>query len=82
MVFLKNIKSIDALKEKAEELVTMSHRVGKSIEKLDRLSVSVGCCRYPQDGLNFEELYAAADKALYITKENGKDGYTVLNSSI
>ncbi len=82
MVFLKNIKSIDTLKEKAEEIVMMSHLVGKSIEKLDRLSVSVGCCRYPQDGLSFEELYAAADKALYVTKENGKDGYTVLNSSI
>ena len=80
MVFMKNIKSLDTVKEKAGEIVIMSHKVGKSIDKLDSLGVSVGCCLYPQDGLSFDELYAAADKALYITKKNGKNGYTIWDS--
>ena len=37
-----------------------------------KLSVSVGIAEKPNDGKNFDELYGAADKALYHVKQNGK----------
>ncbi|MDD6491922.1 MAG: diguanylate cyclase [Firmicutes bacterium] len=40
-----------------------------------KVSVSVGIAEKPLDGNSFIELYAAADKALYYVKQNGKRGY-------
>lgn len=40
-----------------------------------KLSVSVGIAEKPHDGKSFDELYGAADKALYHVKQNGKRGY-------
>lgn len=39
-----------------------------------KLSVSIGIAEKPEDGSRFAELYAAADKALYYVKQNGKRG--------
>lgn len=39
-----------------------------------KLSVSIGIAEKPEDGSHFAELYAAADKALYYVKQNGKRG--------
>lgn len=40
-----------------------------------KVSVSIGIAEKPCDGKNLAELFAAADKALYFVKENGKCGY-------
>ncbi|WP_096778586.1 bifunctional diguanylate cyclase/phosphodiesterase [Zobellella denitrificans] len=40
-----------------------------------RLSVSLGIALYPDDGLNFNELYHHADIAMYQAKEAGRNGY-------
>lgn len=40
-----------------------------------KISASIGISQKPEDGTNFSELYAAADKALYYVKQNGKRGY-------
>ncbi len=40
-----------------------------------RVSASIGIAQKPKDGGNFSELFAAADKALYFVKQNGKGGY-------
>ena len=45
-----------------------------------KLSVSVGIAEKPNDGKNFDELYGAADKALYHVKQNGKRGYYFYSS--
>ncbi|MBL1379155.1 bifunctional diguanylate cyclase/phosphodiesterase [Zobellella iuensis] len=47
-----------------------------AIKKHDiRLSVSLGIALYPDDGLNFNELYHHADIAMYQAKEAGRNGY-------
>ena len=43
------------------------------------LGASIGCVFVPHFGNNFIELYKKADKALYITKQNGKHGYTIFS---
>lgn len=45
-----------------------------------KLSVSIGISQKPEDGRNFAELHAAADKALYYVKQNGKRGYYFFNN--
>lgn len=41
-----------------------------------KISSSIGIAISPKDGTRFEELYRCADKALYETKQKGKNGYT------
>lgn len=40
------------------------------------LTASIGIAVYGKDGTNYTTLYHNADKALYTTKRNGKNGYT------
>ena len=44
------------------------------------LTVSIGCAMYPLDTKNSGTLMECADKALYVTKEKGRNGYTLFNS--
>ena len=38
-------------------------------------SVSIGISQFPDDGMDFKDLYNAADKALYYVKQNGKNSF-------
>lgn len=42
-----------------------------------KISASIGAAIFQKDGTDFETLYAAADKALYHSKKQGKDSYTM-----
>ncbi len=44
------------------------------------ITISVGCALYPQDTENPERLMECADRALYETKERGRDGYTLFST--
>ena len=44
------------------------------------ITVSIGCAIYPGDTDNPEKLMECADSALYETKENGRNGYTLFDS--
>ncbi|MBP5262721.1 MAG: diguanylate cyclase [Clostridiales bacterium] len=46
------------------------------------LGVSIGGVYVPEEGTDFAELFAKADKALYYVKQNGKHGYSVFGSKI
>ena len=71
VVFVKNIAQDDVAYEKAtalgEEMEQLSRKVGLPV------SVSVGIAIYDRDGETFEQLYKAADKALYRVKQQGKN---------
>ena len=45
------------------------------------VSLSVGIATYPKHGSNFDELYRAADRALYYVKNHGKDSYHVYSEN-
>ena len=44
------------------------------------VTVSIGCASYPQDEADPDKLMECADRALYVTKENGRNGYTLFSS--
>ncbi len=43
------------------------------------VTLSVGTASYPKDATDMDELFAKADRALYIAKEKGKDRYIIYN---
>jgi diguanylate cyclase (GGDEF)-like protein len=54
-----------------------SETFGGAGEDPVRLTVSIGVAAYPDHGDSFRSLVAAADKALYTAKENGRDRVAV-----
>lgn len=70
----------DALKviEKRAERLCQDFRENYSGENSDyKVSASIGIAVYPKDGLNYQQLFINADKALYISKKKGKDNYSI-----
>lgn len=45
-----------------------------------KISASIGCAIFPENGDDFESLYKMADKALYESKHRGKDTFTIAAS--
>lgn len=58
--------------------VTVAERFRRSIEigSVPKFTVSIGISTYPQDGDNVKALIEAADKALYTSKQGGKNRVT------
>ncbi len=79
-----NLSSFDN-EENARRIITQKgHALKHSLREtytgqsnLDvTLTASIGIAIYGKDGLSYTALYNNADKALYTTKKNGKNGYT------
>lgn len=51
----------------------------KGVNDAVNLTASIGAAKYPEDGDTYEKVFAKADTALYIAKQNGKDGYVIYN---
>jgi diguanylate cyclase (GGDEF)-like protein len=81
MVYLRDIKSETAIKlaamisDKARHLFT-----GEPLER--HVSLSIGLSVFPGHGKNFEDLYRAADMALYFVKEHGRDFYKMYSPEL
>ncbi len=76
VVFLKNIDNVDVLVQKAQSIADAFKSSYAGEKKEHKVSGSVGVALFPTDAKDFEELFAAADKALYKSKMAGKDCYT------
>ncbi len=80
VAFMKNFAEVNMVIAKAEKLIELFHKA-YSIEKNEHpISGSIGIARYPLDGETYEDLYKAADKALYQSKKRGKDCFTFYSS--
>ncbi|MGL4790174.1 MAG: diguanylate cyclase, partial [Anaerotignaceae bacterium] len=78
-VLMKNFNELDIVTVKAKQVCNVfSKEYGIKGENI-KISASVGISVYPEHGSNFEEIYEAADFALYATKANGKNGYTIFS---
>lgn len=69
--------SRDWAEQKARELVEALHFVCTEGEAGWQVSASIGVSFAPADGARFLDLYQSADAALYETKQNGKNNFTV-----
>ena len=74
----KRIPDKDAFRSYVAERCTELTERFTEISESDgcKVSASIGAAFFPDDGRGFTELYAAGDKALYISKEQGKDRFS------
>ena len=77
MVFLKDISGEEWLNDKLERLVTYLHNDITIDGRAYKISSSIGAVLYPEAGSDFDSLYRNADAALYLSKEHGRDRFTI-----
>lgn len=75
VVFTPGHREKYELKAKAQQIIRQVERGLVSAGRLTRVTVSIGIAMAPFDGITYEALYGSADKALYFTKNDGKNGY-------
>ena len=73
IVFLRNIRSLDAISKKAGEICAAFKSKYSEAIPHGGISCSVGIALYPGDGACYEDLMHKADQALYAAKEKGKN---------
>lgn len=66
------------LEEKAAELSKALDMVCTKEQSSCQVSASIGISISLQAGSRFDQLYQSADSALYQTKKNGKNGFTIM----
>ncbi|MCR5824927.1 MAG: diguanylate cyclase [Oscillospiraceae bacterium] len=59
----------ELLEKRAEQVLGAEHGIP--------LGISIGAVMVPEYGRDYEALFRMADEAMYLTKKNGKHGYTV-----
>lgn len=78
MVFMSDIKNIDIIGQKAKEICKAFENGYKNKNNIEyTVSSSVGIAIFPTNGTDFEELYQRSDVALYLSKNNGKNTFTM-----
>lgn len=75
LIFLKDVDSMDLLKEKAHEIYSVFHNTYTGENTDYSMSCSIGIGVYPADGQEFMELFQKADAALIHTRKNHKNFY-------
>lgn len=81
VVLMKNIPSLDLLKNRLNTLITVFSTVLHDRVPEADLGCSVGVSLYPQHGLRYEDLFRQADQALYQAKAKGKNGYQLYDAN-
>lgn len=69
-IFADDIIETKTAQKKAEQLQVQLRSCTK--EGIPSIRISIGIAFAPKDGATYEELYRAADQALYAAKQNGK----------
>lgn len=82
IVFMKDVSEIRDIINKADELVKAFERSFVGSGNNYKISLSVGIARFPQDGLDYMQLFRHADIALYSAKGKGKNRYTLYDKRI
>lgn len=76
-VLMKNIPSAHTAISHAENICAAIRGLKLKETGDMQLSVSIGIAIAPYHGKTYQELYKCADKALYETKERGRNGYSL-----
>ncbi|MBQ4505182.1 MAG: diguanylate cyclase, partial [Firmicutes bacterium] len=75
MVFMKKVPDRERVKNRCEKLVKSFRTMFEERIPGSGLTCSIGIAMAPDDGIAHQELYHAADKALYQAKKMGKNQF-------
>lgn len=73
VLFWKEIGMKEEIRTEAERICKVLREEAMGV----KMTGSLGIACYPRDGESYEELLCKADKALYLAKDRGKDGYVI-----
>ena len=83
IVFLKNINGSEKfMRRQGEKLVNFFHNLRPGEYVKTKVSASIGGAVCPTDAIDYQSLYEAADKALYLAKRRGKDQYALYQETL
>ena len=82
MVYLRDVDKTDTALKLAAKISDKARRLFHGEPLDDYVTLSIGIANYPTHGKNFEDLYRAADMALYYVKEHGRDFYKMYSPDL
>ncbi len=82
VVLLKNVNAQAIVINKVNQVLKVFNNTYSGDQEDYKVSGSVGVAMFPEHGKTYEELYKAADKALYQSKLRGKDCFTIYSEEI
>lgn len=81
MILLTDMPSKEAVSRKMQQLLDGIRKIPLDEKSNIFVTSSMGIAFCPQDGVNFNQLYASADNALYARKNAGKNGFSFFNEA-
>jgi len=75
-------ESITILAERLRKTIEQAEFYKQEIQPKGRLTISLGGATFPDDADSFEQLIKKADKALYKSKECGRNRFTIYDKSL
>ncbi|MEG0852626.1 MAG: diguanylate cyclase [Angelakisella sp.] len=82
VVFMKNIYNNQVAATKAEEIRALLCGSYSQRGKVYNISASIGVTIYPTHGKNYNDLFFHSDSALYASKKNGRNQFSIYNSTM
>lgn len=77
IVFLKNVCTEQDLRKKLQQLLEVFREKYQRGDTSWNITGSVGAAFYPQDASDYQMLLEKADTALYVSKNKGRDRFTL-----
>ncbi len=81
IVYMRNIKDVAEVEKKAKKVCETISKIYIGERKDFGISTSVGIVLVPRDGVEYKEVFEKADNAMYYSKNNGKNRYTIYDAS-
>ena len=81
MVLMKDIANIDLIKDRCVQLLNALSNCTFDDNTEYHVHCSIGVALSPYHATTYEKLFKFADEALYNTKGQGKNTYTIYNAS-
>lgn len=81
VVFMKGVPNSSIILKKAQLICQAFETTYKSGDLTTTISSSIGISIYPDDANNYEELFEQADKALYKSKLDGKNRFSIYDKN-
>lgn len=81
LIFMEGVTSEEFAVRRMENLQQYLRELPMEELEGHMLTCSMGAAFAPKDGTTFEELYKHADEALYVTKRNGRNGFSIYHKA-